>query len=674
MITISGISERFKKSFRSYKSEWLGNKSGDLKGGISAGIVTIPIALAFGQASGLGAMAGLYGAIILSLIGCVLGGTKTQISSPVGVVLVTVVLIINYQMSISREVLSGTNDSTAIFQNAWPYIFFTFLLAGIIQMLFGVIKLGNFIQYLPYPVVSGFSTGIGLLIIFLQLQHLFDIQFDNHSTFNLGNVMGTKEFVQLEHRLLLASLALITIVVLKKFVPKLPGSLIALLVVSIVPYALGFTPFETVEIPAKGHLSFNGQIFTVWSDTQRTLGCFGLGFSLAIISSINALLTSLAADNLTTERHQSNKELIGQGIGNTMVSLFGGMPGSGAVACTVHNIAHGAKTRLSALIATVILLTALSLGNSVIQLIPIPVLEGILIYIGYMIIDKKAFKHIRFVPVMDTIIMLIVALLTAYGQLLYAVLAGLSLASIYFMKKMADVVELDTHFAKVDKLVNSLMGTFDNAEVFKKKVHIKNIKGPIFFGFASRFAKSIEGCEKTDTLILNMGNVPYIDQSGLYSLEREFLKLKAKGVKICISEINNKSRQLLSSIDIIPGLVPENLIFPSIEEGIISLNEYEKVNTTPITALDKLYVPTAFTPNNDGKNDFWKIKNIDKYPKCRVLVSTLNGNTVFESIGYETPWDGFHDDNLLPVDKYKYVIELNNSEHQKVEGHVSIFR
>lgn len=664
---------RHTRQLTSYREEWTGNLSGDIKGGISSGIITLPIALAFGQASGLGAMAGLYGAVILGLVGTILGGTKTQISSPVGVVLVTVIFIVNFQLEASSDLLNLSVDSSVVLAHALPFMFLTFFLAGIFQLIFGVLKLGAYIQYLPYPVVSGFSTGIGLLIIFLQIQDLAGFQFPAHAEFVLSQLLDPQYIASLEIRTVLAAAAILTTLLFPRITNKIPGSLMAIVLISALPYLVGWSDFRTVNMPLEKGISLNFSILSTLTDVQGIIRSVGYAFSLAMISSINALLTSLAADHMTTDRHQSNRELIGQGIGNTVVSLFGGMPGSGAIACTVNNIQQGGRTRLSGMVSTLTLVIFLLFAGGLISKIPVPVLDGILIYVGYLIIDKKAIRHIKAMPVMDTIILITVAILTAYGELLYAVVIGLAMASIYFMKKMADVVELDTRYAKVDRLVDNLISTFDDEEDFRRKVYIKNIKGPVFFGFASRFSKSLRLTSETKAVILNFGDVPYVDQSGLYTLEREVLKIRQKGIIVFFTELNPRMKLLLESIDLIPQLISSDHLFPSVEECIIWLKEPGNLEGKSMNQME-LYIPTAFTPNDDGSNDAWIIKNIDKYPGCSVQVCTREGREVFISDGYQTPWNGKCEDHLLPIDKYKYTIRLNNQEATVLKGYVSIFR
>jgi len=553
---------------------------------------------------------------------------------------------ISSRLSLVHRVLVNRNKQVPIevrllYNSAFPFIILTFFLVGVFQMIFGFMKLGKYINYIPYPVVSGFATGIGLLIIIIQLKDLFDIDFDSHQAFNLIASINPTEMTSLEHGIFMAIAAILVIVFFPKVTKTIPAVLASLVVVSIIPYGLGWDNFSTVQMGESDQLSFKFEIFSTFQDMDGILRSIGYAFSLANISSINTLLTSLAADTLTAEKHNSDQELIGQGLGNLCVSLFGSMPGSGAVACTLTNIQYGGRTRLSGIICVAFLVLTWLTASDLIRLIPVSVLDGILIYVGYLIIDKKPLKHIKFLPYMDTFIMLIVIEFTTYGELLYAVVTGLSLASIYFMKKMADVVELDTKFNKVDRLVDHLIDSFEDASSFREKVYIKNIKEPVFFGLGTRFSESMEEISQCKAIIFNMSNVPYIDQSGLYTLEKEINKLKVREILICFSEVKKNIYGLLEKLELIPQLVDPEHIFPSVEENIIWLrgpgNLEGKVLHTLELDEEDVYIPEAFTPNDDGVNDAWEIKNIDRYPSCMVKVYTREGEQVYSSHGYEIP-------------------------------------
>ncbi len=649
------------------------NIRNELRGGLTSAIVTLPIAIAFGQASGFGALSGIYSAICITLIGALLGGTPVQISSPVGVVLVAVIYISNQQIMLSAASLGLDPGSSEVLNHAMPYVFLIFFVSGLFQIIFGFLRIGNYINYIPYPVISGFSTGIGLLIIVLQLKDLFRLNFDSHRQFELLSSLDAEYMIRFEHAWLIVAVTLVILIFLPRLSKLVPASLVALIAASFIPYLLQWDGFRTIGPLESGDTYFNWGFFSIVDASPRMMNCLIFAVTLAVINSINTLLTSMAADHLTGMEHNSDRELIGQGISNGIAPLIGAIPGGGAIACTATNIHYGARTRYSALICGVSLILIVLFAGQVISQIPITVLDGILLYIGYLIIDKKAIKQIKIMPWMDTVIMLIVVVLTTMGELVYAVITGISLASVYFMKRMADTVELDTKLAKVDRLVNNLIDSFDNAETFRQQVLVKNIKGPIFFGFASRFSGSLKQLSGIKSLVLNMGNVSYIDQSGLYTLEREIQKLKGKEVEVYLTELDIKTKEFLLKSQLIGQLVPHTNLFPSVEECIMKL--YDLTHQSPERAeLSEIHIPPAFTPNQDGINDFWVISNIQKYPKCKVTIATREGDEVFNSDGYEVPWDGKVDDHYLSADKYKYKIELNDQKQRSIEGYVSIFR
>jgi SulP family sulfate permease len=394
--------------------------------------------------------------------------------------------------------------------------------------------------------------------------------------------------------------------------------------------------------------------------------------SLALLGSINTLLTSVVADKMTQTVHNSNKELFGQGLGNFVAGLLGGFPGSGATACTVANIQSGGRNKLSGIISSLFLLIILLFGTHIAAEIPHAVLGGILVYIGVVLIDKETLKKISKIPKADNLVMLTVLVLTVFWNLLYAVAIGLVFASFYFMKKMADVVEVDTDKTKVDKIIDQVIESFTDAKGFEKRVLIKSIRGPVFFGFSSRFLLSMRNISKeVEAVIFNMSQVPYMDHSGVRTFMEVVQFLNEQGVNVCFSEVSESNMKLLRGFDLIPQLVDEQHIFDSVEECIMWLNQPGHIENK-FAGESELYFPPAFTPNGDGVNDDWNIKNIDRYPDAEVKVFSDGNKLVFESIGYKEPWNGQFNGELLSPGEYKYLIKLT-SEQEK-EGSVFIFR
>ncbi len=605
---------------------------GDAFGGITAGIVALPLALAFGVSSGLGPSAGLYGAILIAFFAALFGGTPTQISGPTAPMTAVTIGVV-------AAIVAGFDGDL---QKALPIILTVFLLAGLMQIGLGILGVGKYIRYIPYPVVSGFMTAIGVMILITQLQPLFgynasedetliqrfipqaeevvlqkNIQKQKESDFlviqdveeavqqtkatqedaikteaiNLAKnhakgVVGTVKVLPYaikNIRWLEVALALATILIIygfKRITTAVPSTLVALVIVSSVAYfvQLEYLPIE--EIPARLP-KFNGDIFTSFSLASISPYIFA-AISLAFLGAIDSLLTSVVADNMTKTNHKPNKELIGQGIGNTVASLFGGIPGAGATIRTVVNIKAGGKTKLSGMIAGVLLLFILLALGPIASKIPAAVLAGILITVGIGVMDYKGLKAIPNLPKdinllglklsSEVLIMIIVLILSVFWNLINAVGIGLVLSSLVFMKKMGDFT------ARRSKVLD-LKATEENEvlwndeinfpENLKEEIFIKHLNGPLFFGYTSEFQQLTAQIPKTAShVILRMDKVPYVDQSGVYAMEDTILGLYQNGIKVHLVGLQKQPRFMLERIDIIPDLIAEEGIFKSFDSCI----------------------------------------------------------------------------------------------------------
>jgi len=592
------------------------NIKGDAFGGITAGIVALPLALAFGVSSGLGPSAGLYGAIFLGFFAAFFGGTSTQISGPTApLTAVSMVLIAG---------IIQANDGDL--NRALPIILTVFLLAGLFQILLGFIGIGKYIKYIPYPVVSGFMTAIGVIIIITNILPIlgyyveddqeFIQQFKPHAEeIMINNILKdeaeegllvledfketvkraekiSKEEILNESRILAQKetsgvvgaiksipralqsinyleliLALSTIIIIygfKKITTKIPSTLVALLVVSgVAIFAnLDYQPIE--EIPG-GFPIPNFGIFTNFSLGAISPFIF-TAITLAFLGAIDSLLTSVVSDNMTKSSHNPNKELMGQGIGNSIAAIFGGLPGAGATIRTVVNINAGGRTKLSGMVAGLFLLVVLLAIGPVASKIPAAVLAGILITVGIGVMDYKGLKAIPNIPKAEVVIMIVVLLLSTFWNLVYAVGIGLIIASMVFMKKMGDATaeKSDVKSLKEEKAWDDEVNF---PEELKEKVFIKHIKGPIFFGSTSHF--QILSKQVPDTamyVIVRMEKVPYIDQSGLYAIEDALLGLEKKNIHPLIVDIQNQPLYLMESIDIIPDLISKEHLFDNFND------------------------------------------------------------------------------------------------------------
>ncbi|MBS9463340.1 SulP family inorganic anion transporter [Flagellimonas sp. 389] len=536
-----------------YNSKYL---KGDVTGGLVAGVVALPLALAFGVQSGLGAIAGLYGAIAVGILAALFGGTATQASGPTGPMTV-----------VSAALVANAIEVAGSLQDAMGIILLSFLVGGALQIIFGLINIAGYIKYFPYPVISGFMSGVGLIIIILQIFPFV----------GLGSPKSTiKVIIDLPRMfaefnwqaLALGGLTVLIYYIFPKITKAIPSALVALIGVSIFAYFIKWDVPIIGEIPSGlPALQLEG-LFSI--DSSAYFMVLEYGMVLAVLGSIDSLLTSVIADNMTKTKHNSNRELIGQGIGNMAAALIGGIPGAGATKGTVVNINNGGRTRLSGALHGAFLLTVLLGLSSLAAFIPLAVLAGILIPIGFKIIDKKGLKHLRIIPKADAVVLIIVLLWTTFGSLIQAVGIGVTLAALLFMKRASDIGEKGMQ-------VGTLAG-FDGekpwedetnlSQKLSEQIYIKHLYGPLFFGFTSHFQEQVKTVgNEIKVLIFRMDRVPHVDQSGVYALENAVLDLTLKGMKVVITGLKEQPKDILTSVGIIPDLVPEEQVFPNIEES-----------------------------------------------------------------------------------------------------------
>jgi SulP family sulfate permease len=528
------------------------NWKGDLFGGITAGVVALPLALAFGVTSGMGAAAGLYGAMILGILGTIFGGTPSQISGPTGPL-----TVISASIIASHMISPGVLDV--------PVIVTTFLLAGLFQIVLGVSRVGAYIRYMPYPVVSGFMTGIGAIIIILQL---FPFTGQVAPSPNPLDILAEIWKITAAPNWSAFALAVATVAIIylpKRFFFGVPPSLVALVAVSLAANLL------ELEAPVIGAIPEGFPKLIVPAVNLHSVQLAGVAaVELAILGAIDSLLTSVVADNLTKTQHHSNRELIGQGIGNSVAALFGGIPGAGATMRTLVNIQAGGRNRLSGLIHGLVLAAILLGAGPLASRVPLSVLAGILITVGVAIIDTRGFRHLKKVPRIDAFVMLFVLSLTVFADLITAVGVGIVLASLLFMKRLSDLM---TEHAKVMPLGKHLRHA-DEARLppeILDKVYIKHVDGPLFFGFASDFRNLTGMLHEAKVVVIRLSGLPYIDQTGLYVLEDACRDLKASGVRVLLCELGPGPIESLRGIRVIPSVIPESDVFATFDECVETL-------------------------------------------------------------------------------------------------------
>ena len=488
------------------------NLKGDLLGGVTASVIALPLALAFGVASGAGAIAGLYGAIALGFFASIFGGTKTQISGPTGPMTVIVASVI------------------AMF-DSYESAIFVFILAGFFQILMGVIKVGKFIQYIPYPVISGFMSGIGIIIIILQINPIIGSSIQGSPLEIILNLHDSFRFFDFDS----FSIGVLTIAIVfftpKKLAEIVPPTLIAIVVVTIISVIFDFNIARIGEIPTA-----LPSLHLPEFDLDMIKIVVPYAFTLALLGSIDSLLTSLVADSLTKDKHSPNRELIGQGIGNMVTGFIGGVPGAGATMRTVVNVKSGGTSRISGVVHSISLASILFGGAFLVESIPLALLAGILIKVGIDILDYRLIKNLKNTSQYDLYVMFTVLVLTIFVDLIVAVSAGIVLSSLLLIYRInrqinVEVSELSSE-SKLDKLHQN------------SRIRVIKIDGPLFFGSTSEIINTAKDFIDERVIILDCTKVTFMDLSAIFALEEMLSDLKGKSVILALRKKATKDRVL----------------------------------------------------------------------------------------------------------------------------------
>lgn len=492
------------------------NLQKNLFGGITAAIIALPLGLAFGVASGLGPTAGIYGAIILGFFASLFGGTPTQISGPTGPM--TVVMA----------------SAVIILQGDIGMIVTTVLVAGLFQIVFGLMKIGKFVQYIPYPVISGFMSGIGIIIIILQINPYLGLASDA----SVVNILASlpEKFVHINyHALTIATATLIIMFFTPSKIKKIvPAPLIALVILT--PLSVYFNlSLDTIgEIPS----SLPSFIVPNFSLDNYTI-IISLGFTLAVLGAIDTLLTSIVADSITATKHQPNKELIGQGIGNSICALFGAIPGAGATMRTVINVKSGATHKISGMFHSLVLLSIVLFLAPLAAQIPMALLAGILIKVGIDILDYRLLSILRRSPKHDLIVMIIVFFITVFFDLISAVAVGIVMASLLIVYRVTQATQISLQDTKNHEHINA------DALLLKKKIRVVKIDGAFFFGSSTAFEQKANNILDTKIVIIDIYDVPFMDLTAIFTLMDFVLKMKQDAIKVIIISKQTDARQLI---------------------------------------------------------------------------------------------------------------------------------
>lgn len=487
-----------------------------------AAIVALPLCLAFGVASGLGAAAGLYGAIACGIFSALFGGTPGQCSGPTGPM--TVVAAATFAIAPTRPDL----------------VFAATIAAGWLQIVLGFAKAGRLIGYMPYPVISGFMTGIGVIIIFIELGPLFGLPTANSV---IGAIEGLARLPHEWNRqaLIVSAVTLSLIYVLPFISKRVPASLFALVAATLMSHTLGLDVPKIGEIPSTLPLP---KIPNISIDDAHLI--IQNGLTLALLGSIDSLLTSLVLDKVSGRRHNSDRELVGQGIGNMISGMLGGLPGAGATMRSMVNVKSGGTTASSGAIHGFLLLVILVFFAKIAAEIPLAALAAILLTVGLSIMDWRVLKALRKTPKADALVMLTVLALTIFVDLIVAVLAGVALASVLFVKQLSDA-----KVSSIDRLdsLEELAHSVDHIpEHIRKGTYSYVMKGPLFFGEAKNLADVVDKLDGARYVILRLRNVPLVDQTGAFALETAIEKWQRRGIKVLFVGLQPNIKKTLEDV------------------------------------------------------------------------------------------------------------------------------
>lgn len=538
----------FAKRFSNYSTEKFKK---DLLSGIIVGVIAIPLGMAFAIASGVKPEYGIYTTIIAGILAAIFGGSSFQISGPTGAFI---------------PLLFGI-----VATYGYDGLLVAGFMAGIMLILMGIFKLGALIKFIPRPVTIGFTTGIAVTIFtgqiskFLGLQGVESKEFFHENVLEIIHNISTIDI----YSIIIALICLFTIILTPKVLPKLPGPIVGIVLSTVI--AVIFFPGKVTTIgSAYGEIPSSLPEFTFFHVSfAEMVQLISPAFTIAMLCAIESLLSAVVADGMTDTRHNSNRELIGQGIANVVTPLFGGIPATGAIARTATNIKTGAQSRVSGVIHGIVVLLTLVLLAPYASLIPLASMAPVLMVVAWNMSERKEFIHVLKMKTSDSIVLMITFLLTVFVTLTVAVEFGLLMAVILFVKRMSEVFRINRVLPEVNTDNGKLTADAVSQSHFCPQINMFEIEGSLFFGAAETFAYYVLDTihHKPKVVLLKMNKLIYLDTTGENNLKNIILKLQENDCKILISGLNGQPKKILKKTGLYDR-IGEEAFFPNSQTAI----------------------------------------------------------------------------------------------------------
>ena len=516
----------------------------DLMAGIIVGIVALPLAIAFGIASGVSPEKGIITAIIAGFIISLMGGSKVQIGGPTGAFIVIIYGIIQQYGE------SGLIVAT--------------LMAGVLLILLGVFKLGAVIKFIPYPIIVGFTSGIAVTIFTTQIADIFGLTFGGEKV--PGDFVG-KWMIYFRHFDTVnwwnTIVSIVIIAITPRFSKKIPGSLIAIIVVTVAVWLMkvygGIDCIDTIGDRFSIRAELPDAVMPAL-DWEAIKNLFPVAITIAVLGAIESLLSATVADGVIGDKHDSNTELIAQGVANMATPLFGGIPATGAIARTMANINNGGKTPVAGMVHAVVLLLILLFLMPLAQYIPMACLAGVLVIVSYNMSGWRTFKALLKNPKSDVTVLLITFFLTVIFDLTIAIEVGLVIACVLFMRRVMETTEISVIKDEIDPNAESDIASNDEHLIIPEDVEVYEINGPYFFGIATKFEEIMARLgDRPKVRIIRMRKVPFIDSTGIHNLTSLCEMSQKEKITIVLSGVNEKVHKVLEKSGFYELLGEENI-------------------------------------------------------------------------------------------------------------------